>query len=505
MEKALKPARKVLIFALLASLLAVIYVYCCANLEHYTAYMEADIASETLLSQVLYENGHVQPDSWYMSTGRRILSPPMLASFLHRFSAGDMNGSMGAACAVMMIFMLAAMFYFNRQIGLGLLENLVMVLLSFVLSAPANETQRMLFLYSSYYVGHFTCMFLVLGFYAKALKEDKVSLLTVIVTVPLAVLNGAQGMHASMFFYMPLLGAEILRRLVDFLRKKKEGTNLITVWVCGISILSLVSIKIFGDHIAGEMSRNLRHAPEKFFGIVLPFFKEVLGYGRMTPLIVIFVLMAIAGYAFAIKNFDKNRELWSILPVPFGVIVVIISTTFTTAEAAPRYFLMQVFFVGIGAAMLINLYKTEYTALLSALVVIYGAFSAVVFYDALIVNDNSANTDYAKVADWMKENGYEFGYSTFDHANTITVISNNTVKVRAINNFKDLEGAKWLTDATWYPPIKDSAGATCYVVSKTFDEDFKEFEEQQNPKIIDMKEFERFNVYVTDRDYTIWE
>ena len=504
MEKVYEPARRVLTIGLLAVLLAVIYVYSCANIQHYTAYMEADIASETLLAQVLYENGHVQPDTWYMSTGRRILSPPMLASFLYGPTGGNLNVSVGVACSIMMILLLASMLYFNRQLGLGLMESLVMVVLSFVLSSPANETQRMLFLYSSYYVGHFTCMFLVLAFYAGALKEDRVYLPHVLITVPLAIVNGAQGMHASMFFYMPLLGAEILRRLTSFVTKKKDEKNSITVWVVAISMLSLISVKIFGDHFAGEVSRNLRHAPEKFFDIVLPFFREVLGYGRMPWLILIFVLTAVAGYAFGIRKFGEKKELWSTLTVPFGVIVVIISTTFTTAEAAPRYYLMQVFCVGIGVALLIELYKHELSLILTALVIVYGAFSALVFNRELIINDHSAETEYAQIADWMEEKGYEYGYSTFDHANTITVISNNAVKVRAVNNFTELKGARWLTDSSWYPPSKDAAGATCYVVSGAHDSEFAEFEKTGKAKIIDKKDFDSFTVYVTDRDYTVW-
>lgn len=505
MEKVYKIARGVLTFGLLAVLLAVIYVYSLANIEHYTAYMEADIASETLLAQVLYENGHVQPDTWYMSTGRRILSPPMLGSFLYGISGGDLNASVGAACSIMMILLLASMLYFNRQLGLGLMESLVMVVLSFVLSSPANETQRMLFLYSSYYVGHFTCMFLVLGFYAGALREEKVSVLHVLITVPLAVLNGAQGMHASMFFYMPLLGAEILRRLTYFFMKRKGINNAVTIWVSAISVLSLLSVRVFGDHFASEVTRNLRHAPEKFFDIVLPFFKEVLGYGRLPWLMLVFVIMAVCGYALAIKNFDSKEELWSILTVPFGVIVVLISTTFTTAEAAPRYYLMQVFFVGIGAALLIELWKHELTLILTAMVIVYGASSVLVFNEELILNDHSAETEYAQIAKWMEQSGYEYGYSTFDHANTITVISNDAVKVRAISNFKDMEGAKWLTDSSWYPPVKDSAMATCYVVSKPQESYFEDFEKTKKPNIIDKKEFEYFTVYVTDKDYVVWD
>ena len=494
------------ILTVLAALavLAVIAVYSVANVNHYTAHMESDIASETLLAQVLYQNGHIQPDTWQMSTARRIISAPMLASFLYPLTGFDLNMSMGLACSLMMLALVASMLFFNRQLGLGILESLTMILMALVLSSPSNETQRMLYLYASYYVGHFISMFLVLGIYANMLKTEKISIPGVIITLPLAVVNGFQGTHASMFFYMPLLGTEMIRRAVYFIKKKKCPVGLLSIWVAAVSFAALIMPRFFGSFMDSQVARNIRHAPEKFFDIVLPFAMEVLGYGRLQIIVIAFAAAAIAGYVLAVTKLLDRPELWSILPVFFGVIVVILSTTFTTAESAPRYYLMQVFVVGIGMAVLMTLYKPRFTMWLAAVAVIYGAHSALVFYDGLVVKDSSADSQYQKMAEYMLENGYEYGYSTFDFANAMTVVCNDKVKIRAVNSFGELEGSKWLSDSTWYPPTKDASSPTCYVVSNPRLEEFGQCLDRERPTILYKKEFDDFVVYVTDHDYTIW-
>lgn len=498
-----KVFNRIISLALILVILYVFIIYAIANIDHYTATMESDTASETLLAEVLYDNGHVQPDTWQMSTGRRIIASPMLASFLYPLTEFDLNRSMGIATTLMVIMLIASMLFFNRSVGLSVLESLVAVLLTLVLSAPESEIQRHLFLYAAYYVGHFICMFIVLGIYARALKNDKLPIVGAVLTIPLAVVNGMQGMHASMFFYIPLLGAEILRRIFFFIKKKKCNL-LVTIWVFVISLASVASFKVFGTHMVSDVSRNIRHAPEKFCDIVFPFFKSVLGYNRYPVIIVIFVVLGILGYLFAARNIGKKPELWSTMPIPFGVLVVILSTTFTTAEASPRYYLMQIFVVAVGLALLIHLFKPDKAMWLALLVIFYGVTSAVAFDAYLIKGDVKDSSDEMQVVKYMQEKGYEYGYSVFDYANMMTVIGNNSVKIRPVNSFTEMEGAKWLSDSTWYPPIKDAKGPTCYVVSEARLDDFEEFVNRAKPLIIDEKTIGEFTVFVTDRDYTVW-
>ena len=495
---------KLLTAALALAVIAIVYIYSMANIYHYTAHMESDIASETLLAEVLYENGHMQPDTWQMSTARRIISAPMLASFIYPLTGYDLNTSMGVACSLLIVVLACAILFFNRQIGVGILESLTMLLMALVLSAPANETQRMLYLYASYYVGHFISMFIVLGVYAYMLKNRRISIIGCIITLPLAVVNGLQGTHASMFFYMPILGTEILRRAAYFIKKEKAPSGLVSLWVFAVSFISLIVPKFFGTYMVSDVSRNIRHAPEKFLDIVLPFALEVLGYGRLEILVIIFILAAVAGYIVAVKKLSDRPEFWSIFPILFGVIVVILSTTFSTAESAPRYYLMQIFVVGTGMAVLIDSYKPELTRYLAALAVIYGVFSAISFHEVLIKEDNSGDLEMTRMAEYMLDEGYEYGYSTFDFANAMTVISNNRVKIRAVNSFEEMEGAKWLSDSGWYPPFKEADMPTCYIVSDERSEDFQKFVEREKPLITGQRAFDGFTVYVTERDYTKW-
>ncbi len=498
----MKKAIQVLLTAVLALVtLAVIIIYSYANIFHYTANMDADIAAETMLAQVLYQNGHIQPDTWFASTANRILGAPLLASFIYPLTGFDLNIAMGLACSIMIFVLVATMLFFCRQIGFSTLESLVAVLLMLVMSSPSDDTQRMLYLYASYYVGHFICMFLLLGFYAMALKMRMVPLFVFVITIPMAVLNGVQGMHANMFFYMPLLGTEILRRIVLFLKKKKADSNVVTIWVILVSAISLVCTKIFGGHM-GETSRNIRHAPEKFVEVVWPMFKEVLGYGRWPLLIILFIVLAIAGYLLMASNLKEKPELWSALPILFGVIVTVLAMTFSTIEVAPRYLLMQVFVVGVGTSLLMHLFKPEMSYLLALLVLAYGVNSAFFFYEALIVGDSSFRSEYVQVTDWMMENGYTYGYSTFDHSSVMTVMSDDKVKVRPLINMNKLEPLCWDTDKTWYPPYRDASEKVCYVVSQARTEDFQAFVEREHPQILETKAFDVFVVYVTDHDYT---
>ena len=491
-----------LVFLTGVVLAAIIVIFSVANIMHYTAHLEADIASETLLSEVLYENNHIQPDTWIASTATRIIGPPLLASFIYPLTGYNLNLSMGIACTVMMLILCLCMLFFCRSIGLNWLQSLTAILIMFMLSSPSDETQRMLYLYANYYVAHFIPMFIILGLYARALKKRKLPVLFWIIGIVLAVINGIQGMHASMFVYLPLLGAELLRTLIFYIKKRRALKDT-TLWAFVLSAICLVCAKIFGAYMSGGASRNIRHAPEKFMDVVLPNFLDVLPYSRLKWVVIGFIVLAVIGYVISFFHYNKSPELWSALPIVFGIIVVLLSATFTTAEVAPRYFVMQVFAVGIGCSILMRLFKYQNGFIVAILAVVYGAVSVTVFYDGLIASDNSESSAYYQIATWMESKGYEYGYSTFDHANTITVMSNNRVKVRGIDSFEKLNGIKWLTDATWYPPTKDTAGKTCYIVTKHTKDDFDTWLSENNPKIVDSQDIEGFTVYVLDKDYTV--
>ncbi|MBO6242268.1 MAG: hypothetical protein J6O61_15805 [Butyrivibrio sp.] len=533
---------RIITVLLAAVVLALLFVFAYANLFHYTARMEADIASETLLGTVIYDNGFVQPPTWYASTAVRVISVPNLAALIYPFVLQNANLSAGIACVIMMVLLLIVMTVYFRQIGFSGEQILAVLAITMAFTNAADEFQRMLFLYASYYVSHAITLFLILIFYNKWLKENKMSWWTFVISAAIAILNGLQGMHACLFCYIPLVAVEVLRRVVFLIRGKKQSNILILIWVFVLFAVSFGTTKVFASNNFGA-NRNIRHAFEKFIGEVCPTIGQTLSFNRLPVLVITVLCAAIFGYViyviklikFAGKKFDedlfynyraalsdsklnsldKTYQFWSMMVFPFGFVLCVLLETFTTADVAGRYFLMLLFTVGTGFCLLIHRLKEKFQdygvvrgvaiTVLLLMITFYGMFSSAVFYKDLIKNDNAKDTDAYKVYSWMVENGYAYGYTTFDYANYITVMGNNTVKVRAVNNMSEMAGCRWLSDETWYPPVKSQDGATCYIVSEAMAEDFNTFLETYEPEIVDTATVGKFTIYVLDQDYTLWE
>jgi len=507
-----KYTERALICALLLLVLRFVWIYADANINHYNIKMDSDIASETLVGISIYENGYTMPDTWCGSTHRYIITTSNLEALLYPITGHNMNLAMGIACAVMMIVLVGVMALYLRQIGLGCVEVLVALGLALSLMKSGEDIHNMMYLYAEYYVSHLITLFVVMMLYNICLKKNKVSVPIIVFTVVLAVINGLQGMHACLFCYAPLLGTEILRRLVLFFKKKKQDNYFILGWVFALFVIAFFATKFSGGYGLGT-SRNIRHAGEKFFDIVLPFLIDVIGFDKAPVLALLFCVLAVAGYfIIAVSLIKRNDDeegreeycKYSLFTLLFGVIVCVLSSTFTTSEAAPRYYIMLVFVVAVGTAEFMNRFDKKYTLWIAVPAIVYLLIKGNYFYEDLIENDNTGQYGGYLVSEWMSERGYEYGYSTFDHANMITVLSNNKVKIRAVNSMKDMQGAKWLSDKNWYPPVKDTEGATCYIVSEALEQDFDEFVNRENPTIIESGNAGGYNIYVLDKDYTMW-
>lgn len=507
-----KIIERVLLCVLIIFVLGFVWIYADADINHYTVKMNSDIASETLVGISIYENGYTLPDTWCGSTHKYIISTPNLEALLYPVTGYNMNLAMGISCAVMMIALVGVMILYFRQIGLRGAEIFVAAGLALSLMKCGEDIHNMMYLYAEYYVSHLITLFIIMMLYNSCLKKNKVSVPIIVLTVVLAVINGLQGMHACLFCYAPLLGTEILRRFVLFIKKKKQDNFFILGWVFGLFAISFLATKFSGGYGLGA-SRNIRHAGEKFVEIVLPFLLEVISFDTAPVLAILFCVLAVCGYVMtAISLIKRNDDeddragfnRYSLFTMLFGVIICVLSSTFTTSEAAPRYYLMLVFVVAVGTAAFMNRFNKKYTMWIAVPVIVYMSIKGMYFYDDLIKSDNTKEYGGYLVSEWMSERGYEYGYSTFDHANMITVLSNNKVKIRPVNSMEEMQGAKWLSDKNWYPPGKDAAGATCYIVSKALEQDFEKFIERENPVIEDTGNAGDYTIYVLDKDYTVW-
>lgn len=505
-------------------LIIVILLFCDANVMHYTRYMDSDIASETLLAQELAENGFRTPETWYWSTAKRIISTPNLAAFIYSIS-DNLNLSMGISCALMAVLLAISMFYFYKSVSFTPLQVIMAVLIPFMLSRSVTNSLKIIFLYASYYVSHLIVLFIILAFYSQALKGG-LKKRHIIIGVLLAIVNGMQGMHGILFIYAPLFGTELIRVVIKRIARKEVKKDIfILLWSFALAVVSFLSVRINGSYDQSP-SRNIRHSIEKLITDVFPDIAETMELsGFVLGLLWIFLILSIAGYLLLILKLIKNiisendctgveNNMWAVVPIIFSLVVPILSAMFTTSESTGRYYIAQMFIIGAGYAVFVRLLKAKladnngmYNFLITIIalpVIIYGINSVSFYYENLVANDQTDVSKNMQIINWLKENDCFYGYADFLKANEITVVSNDTVRIRALDSMTELNGCKWLTDTRWYPPTKSTEGLTAYILLPDEIEEFQTFLDNENPTIVNYSVFDNLEVYVLDRDYSMW-
>ncbi len=500
-------------------------VFANANLFHYSAYMDSDIAGDVLLAEVLQQNGFRTPDTWVGSTTPRVISTPNIAAPIYAL-CGNLNLSMGIACIILSLLMLLSVAFFTRQAGLSWHATVMSLCLVCVLGGYIHEVLGMLFLYAVYYASHIAVVFMSFGIYAILLKETDTRKYCVwtAISVVLAVLAGMEGMHIVLFAYIPLFCTELLRQFVRIVFDRRcsdrstpgDRMNWIPMlWSFVLLLITYIVVKRTASGL-GETSRNIRHSLEKFLQVVLPQTSENIAWDRSFVWNMILILLALAGYLLllvqkgrASKENERTRIMfWPVLAVNMSLLVMIAAATFTTFDTTPRYFVMVIFVLALGVALMYDLWNTTWPLKWSWIVFIpvlaFGVISIRADYSMLITSDQSGSSDETMAAAWLDEQGIMQGYSTFDFANAITVSGGNTVHVRALDNLHEMESCKWLSDQTWYPPLRSDKNPVAYIVTPAREEDFALFREEQNPEILQEETIGKYHIYIVDRDYSFW-
>lgn len=96
---------------------AIFFMIAAVNLFHFCYKMNADIAAEAVLADLICESGEWIPETWYPSTELRIFGTPNLAALFCRLT-GSMNLAMGISCTLMTALIMAGIYYLTVQLGM---------------------------------------------------------------------------------------------------------------------------------------------------------------------------------------------------------------------------------------------------------------------------------------------------------------------------------------------------------------------------------------------------
>ena len=393
----------------------------------------------------------------------------------------------------------------------GLYATLIATIIPMVLSRDAHNVLEMIVLYAAYYVSHLIVMFIVYNIYGHVLRIGRVSVPVYVITIILAILGGLQGMHVILFAYAPIVATEVFRLLFEFIFDRKIYKKGITIWAIVLFVISYFVTNFTGSD-SSNMRRNIRHSIEKFTQIVLPQIKSVITIdGNNMLFVIILCILGLIGYVLLIRDTIKetrndNKKLtdkWAMVPFVFSIFIMIFALTFTVTESATRYYIMQMFIIGTGVGYLLRYVKNVVFEIgIVSIVTLVSVLSIVADYRMFFDDEYFHNTDRYKVVCWLEENNYTDAYAVFDVANMLTVISDNRVHVRSVDNMNDLNPCKWLSYAEWYRPYVEKNENIAYIVASDGDnESLQAYLNQQEYELTEYTEIGVYKIYVINKDF----
>lgn len=530
---------------LLLFIYLLMFVY--LNMAKYAQHVDSDIAAEALLAREIWIEKTLTPDDWIGSTERYIFGMPAVASVFYGIT-GSMTGAVGIAC-VLIGAAFCGVFYFSmRKLGLSHMAaaTALLILCALPINGIRNDGQMvpfmalLLFVFADYYALHGILMFLTIIFYFHvkyhSAGDHKNVIPEIFCWAFLFVFSTAismGGQRCLQMVILPMVAVEAVSLFIqsDFFSRTLPKTRYIATCFVGSLLLS----GLIGGLRKGQAQYTMylndsKEVMERLFITVPASILEGFGIagnarvGNFTSLMQMlvwaFLALVIFGLFFVFVIDRKNvkegskdiaecavhvrqKETIVILLMSLGITAFII--VFTTAEPAHNYFMFSWFVAAVTVAVLTDrmIERKSWFAYIIILAVCAFALLNIkyTYADAVTTTDNLK--EYEEVADFMLDEGIEYGYAEFWDAERIALVRDGAVTMGCSYTMDDLKMYWWITSMKWYPPALPEEMKTAYVVRTERKDSFlAQFTDGEKMEL--GFENELFSVYVSDRNYVTY-
>ena len=484
----LNKSEKYLTALLLLGIFIFLTLICATNLFHFNYRINADTASDVILGRLIWESKEIIPSTWYIAEETRIICTPDLTALFYGLTH-RMTLSAGLSCSVMSILILLGALYFGNSIGFTVRENLLFGFLCLMIPMDFIILE-LFYLFASYYAIHIVILFFTLGTYIRAIREERLNWVSVVVTVLLALALGVQGARGVLVLYGPLFGMEVIRHLYRWYcsREKKKNDFFISLWVVSLLAVSFLGM-LSPVSVGQEFSRNIRNGFRKLLTAVLPDMGKAIGFGGRfvlervsAALLLLAALFLLAGLLYRMYRKEEIQPVeWGYLVVCSTPAVSAFMVAFTTVDSSERYYFQFVFVMAYSVILLFR--KTNLSGKLKRgmnvgvclVIVILTVMHFVDIYLPILRAEEPPVDELYEVVHYLEENGFRNAYSTFDKANTMTVISDGEIRVASVDSLSKMDVCKWMTSTDWYVPNVPFESETAYIIPDSKMGDFEEF------------------------------
>ncbi len=474
--------KRMLPYAALACTLSVLAVL---NIFFHDNWLDSDMAAEMIFSKLLSEEGHIfASPHWYYSTEFRLIYTQLIMTPLFKLT-GSFHLIRGVTNMLTYVLLLGAYFYMMKPFKV---RRSLTIMTATVLLLPFSETMMTHMQMGNTYMMH---VILVLLFFGMLLRLADSSfkrgrrIWLIVVYVLTGVVCGVSGVRYLLAIQCPLVIAAFIYLLKseDFqLFRENFGENKLSpayfrrVVKCRsayflyyslagavsaaagyvVNVLYVSRSYVFQTYEATNFisvyQGSFMERLQDTFGSLIMLFGYIPDRGvislRGLVSITAFVLLAV--FVFIAVRVYKRCDGIRFFAALFFAAAFILNTfvfVFTTSTIVPRYYIT----VFVFALPLIAFYFEGREYRLDKAVVAFLLIGGLLLGAAkttLSFITTDKNEDKRQAAEFLVQNGYDFGYATYWNANIITELTDAEVEVA---NIIDPEG---LVFFTWSTPMK---------------------------------------------------
>lgn len=451
-------------------LVAAIFLNAWITWKYYFYFVTADDASELVLARMLARDGGILSANWYYSTELRILNTQLIYSLLFRFLTNFKVIRILGQVILTVIF-LASYYFCLCSIDSKLAGNRFWKT-AFLLVLPIGWPWLFLIM-KTYYIPHVAITFLALGMACQMQKEDtedRKKLILLICGGLLAFVAGLEGIRHIQLAYLPLILSSVWLwwnaledtgwSLKDFRIPKGSFANL--CWFLCAAAGYLVNTKVlskvyffksydeqkFTEILGMENIQNSLNGFLEVTGYTGE--KEMLSAGGLCNAIAVvflcFMLLFLLSIVINMKKYEQEDQLiLSFLVLSFGLTMFIC----TSLNSVVSRWIMAC----VAPMVLLFMFLEGYPAMKRY--VLLGGFYCI----ALLLGSNTyyeikadhENDSIRNVYEFITENDYSYGYSTFWAGNLLTELTNGEFETRCVRG--DYENNKLIL-FQWLMPIE---------------------------------------------------
>ena len=427
--------------------------------------LNADNSSEMVLADLLNEEGGFLSTNWYYSTELRVVSPvPVYQLGLLLFDSWHMARTFSVA--VLLAGVVASLLYALRGADIGDAG----IYASAALILPFSRVYNYLFLYGGGYTVFFMLTCWLIGLSLRLLTGCKVKRRLLIIAL-LSLWGGLNGVRMLMMSGAPLLLACAMLAFRKGLRCR-SASEMLGSGECrmllgaGISMAAmaagyLINVGLLADIYTFRSYQNTMFTAFETDALftqieALPFFfgertdVPLLGLTGLASVcaIGICVLLPVSLFAlYAIRRkltvTQKGVVLFAGVASALGIGINTV-TELGTVSHGVGYYMTGLQMLVVAIFFLIEKMNCDLKPLRTVCMVTLTAIFALEAVVTLRSEYNSTPTTIEEAADWLVENGYTQGYTTFWNGNVLTEASDGKLDVYVYNSWASSQLYDWL-------------------------------------------------------------